>query len=218
LLPTTRSRTPSPHYRTAIRRSPSPPSPSSRYASYRKFANLLLIRSYQKQLVTDFFSTPSPQPLSEEDEPMSSSVRQRRLPLIGSIPRASLLSPNSNEYYAGSMFPPPQRFRRPPPPPSTYCTPPTDIPSPSPASSIDYQLYAPNIHAASTPRLSPGYRRPGYFGDGAPPFASTTSTSTGARVSGDATSRTHTRIIQAQPANVPLSDSDNDDEPKWAIV
>ncbi|VDM36392.1 unnamed protein product [Toxocara canis] len=168
---------------------------------------------------------------------MPSSVRQRRLPLIGSMPRASMLSPNSNEYYVTPIISPRSTYSayqtpRGGPPVSAYYAPPAEIPSPSPASAVDFQLYGPSIYGGPTPsRLSPSYRRPGHYGNG-PPFGGATAQSTSmprgaptmVYAGGVVTNRSrdvgraHTRVIQAQPGNVPLSDSENEDEPKWAIV
>uniref|UniRef100_F1KX72 Voltage-dependent calcium channel type A subunit alpha-1 n=1 Tax=Ascaris suum TaxID=6253 RepID=F1KX72_ASCSU len=298
LLPSTRSRSPSPHYRSNIPRSPTPPSPSERYNDYSRGPSdrsayggrsmgaarhsvqqprptLLYRRPNETQRAVyapvarnrlpmppyDDERSPSlidghlpnraprryspisagyrpypvvgtpPQAFSEEEEPMPSSVRQRRLPLIGSMPLPSMLSPNRNEYYPSPVVSPRSTYSTYHTPHGgplpAYYTPPTEIPSPSPASAADFQIYGPSVYGA---RLSPGYRRPGHSSNG-PPFAVPSTSGTrgaptmvyaggvAANASRDmGCGAAHTRVIQAQPGNVPLSDSENEDEPKWAIV
>ncbi|KAK5967943.1 hypothetical protein GCK32_019834 [Trichostrongylus colubriformis] len=134
---------------------------------------------------------------------MPNSVRQRRLPVIASIPpvcgqRNSDLrsTPYTQSSYAGQFASPPFR------PPSVvspvrphhqdYYAPREnyyDIPSPSPAGNDVYHGYN---HRSSPSR----YPSVVYSHDSGP----------------------RTRIIQAQSGAIPLSDSDSDDQERWAVV
>uniref|UniRef100_A0A915BGG4 Ion transport domain-containing protein n=1 Tax=Parascaris univalens TaxID=6257 RepID=A0A915BGG4_PARUN len=297
LLPSTRSRSPSPHYKSNIPRSPTPPSPSERYDDYVRgpsdrsayggrsmgaarhplqqprptllyrrpdetqgavYApvarnrlpmppydderNSFLVDGHLPNRTPRRYSPMSagyrpypvvgtPQAFSEEEEPVPSSVRQRRLPLIGSMPLASMLSPNRNEYYSSPVVSPRSTYSayhtQHGEPLPAYYTPPAEIPSPSPASAADFQVYGPSVYGS---RLSPGYRRPGNSSNGPQFTLPSTSGAHGAptmvyagavaaNVSRDMScGAAHTHVIQAQPGNVPLSDSENEDESKWAIV
>ncbi|KAK6056493.1 hypothetical protein COOONC_06002 [Cooperia oncophora] len=145
----------------------------------------------------------TPQEISEDDgETVPNSVRQRRLPLIGSIPPVSGSELRSAPYAqpsypAGQFASPPYR---PPsvvspvrphhqdyyPPRENYY----DIPSPSPAGNDVY-------HGHGYNRSSPSrYPSVVYAHDTGP----------------------RTRIIQAQSGAIPLSDSDSDDQERWAVV
>ncbi|VDP31931.1 unnamed protein product [Heligmosomoides polygyrus] len=257
LLPSQRSRTPSPRYSSVHGRNVSPPSPAERYPprfrsnsppsssdyamSVRdpalrrpRPAHLYYARPlrtgyppYPQQYARSPYSDDSmtssyrrhgysryhdstPPEISEDDETMPNAVRQRRLPLIASIPPVGGSDMRSNPYpqpsYTG--FPPSAshssigQFATPPyRPPSVvspirphhqdYYTPRDnyyDIPSPSPAGNDMYHGYN---------RSSPSrYPSVVYAHDNGP----------------------RTRIIQAQSGAIPLSDSESDDQERWAVV
>ncbi|EPB76758.1 hypothetical protein ANCCEY_04194 [Ancylostoma ceylanicum] len=153
----------------------------------------------------------TPPEVSEDEETMPNSVRQRRLPLIGSIPALSgggdmRSGPYAQSSYAG--FPPSAshssmgQFASPQYRPASvvsplrshhqdYYTPREnyyDIPSPSPAGNEMYHGYN---------RSSPSrYPSVVYAHDTGP----------------------RTRVIQAQSGAIPLSDSESDDQERWAVV
>ncbi|KAK5973103.1 hypothetical protein GCK32_019470 [Trichostrongylus colubriformis] len=153
----------------------------------------------------------TPPEISEDDEGMPNSVRQRRLPVIASIPPVSGSDLRSTPYtqssYAG--FPPSAshssigQFASPPFRPPSVVSPVRphhqdyyaprenyyDIPSPSPAGNDVYHGYN---HRSSPSR----YPSVVYSHDSGP----------------------RTRIIQAQSGAIPLSDSDSDDQERWAVV
>ncbi|KAK6033021.1 putative ATP synthase F0, A subunit, partial [Ostertagia ostertagi] len=258
LLPSQRSRTPSPRYSSVHGRNMSPPSPAERYPSRFRSSSppsssdyVMSVRDpalrrprpaqlyYSRPLRTGYssyspqqyarspFSDDSvtssyrrhgysryhdstPPEISEDDETMPNSVRQRRLPLIASIPPSSGndlrpgpyapssysgFTPSASHSSIGQFASPPYR------PPSVvsparphhqdYYTPREnyyDIPSPSPAGNDVYHGYN---------RSSPSrYPSVVYAHDTGP----------------------RTRIIQAQSGAIPLSDSDSDDQERWAVV
>ncbi|KAM3728724.1 Voltage-dependent calcium channel [Dirofilaria immitis] len=170
-----------------------------------------------------YSGTSSPQLLTDDDEPMISAARQRRLPLIGALPPSlPLRSPEhySNLYHvtrsdislgSGGL-------------PSLHYTPSDDIPSPSPSSTNNFPIYGQGAIYGS--RLPAGYdwRTPsitvGYHGNNITPYNRSNNGNNSAPTviyAGDRLRPTTTRVIRAQPGNIPLSDSDND-EPKWAVV
>ncbi|XGW32512.1 hypothetical protein V3C99_017226 [Haemonchus contortus] len=246
LLPSQRSRTPSPRYSSLHGRNMSPPSPAERYPSrfrsssppsssdypmsvrdpaprrprpaqlyysrplrsgysyppqqYARspYSDDSVTSSYRRHGYTRYHDSTPPE-ISEDDEAMPNSVRQRRLPIIGSMPPVSggdlRPAPYAQPPYAGQFASPPYR------PPSVispvrphhqdYYTPRDnyyDIPSPSPAGNDTYHGYN---------RTSPSrYPSVVYAHDTGP----------------------RTRIIQAQSGAIPLSDSDSDDQERWAVV
>uniref|UniRef100_A0A1I7WZX4 DM10 domain-containing protein n=1 Tax=Heterorhabditis bacteriophora TaxID=37862 RepID=A0A1I7WZX4_HETBA len=234
LLPSShRSRSPSPRYRSLPGRNSSPPSPADRYPTGRyrageriinHFITILFLSSFVNEIYNHLNLTilhlnvvdSTPPEFSEEDEPMPLVVRQRRLPLIGTMPTSIPYDTNygGNGYsnttvpygqYSthSSIYTPSVPYRSPSyhhspvisprsnqdyytPRGSTYY----DIPSPSPAGNDLYSAYQ---------RSSPSRRYPAntvvYTQDSGP----------------------RTRVIQAQPGTVPLSDSDPEDDPRWAV-
>ncbi|KAE9412850.1 hypothetical protein Angca_007910, partial [Angiostrongylus cantonensis] len=243
LLPSQRSRTPSPRYSGLRGQEVAPPSLTERYPSrFRSISPLStsdyamslrdpsLRRSRPAQLYyshghqDDHTSYPqqySRSPYSDDsvtsscrrhgysryqdatltevtdnEETVQGSVRQRRLPLVGSIPLVgNIRSPLFNaSSYTDQFATPPYR------PPSVTSPIPThqdyytskenyyNIPSPSPAGNDIYHGY----NRFSTSR----YPSVVYAHENGP----------------------RTRIIQAQSGSIPLSDSESDDEGRWAVV
>lgn len=89
-----------------------------------------------------FLDTPSPQMLMDDNEPiMPSAIRQRRLPLIGTLPPSvSLRSP---DHYASPYHTPrSDRFIS---RDVVYYTPTDSIPSPSPNSVHNFPIYGRGI-------------------------------------------------------------------------
>uniref|UniRef100_A0A0R3RJZ6 Uncharacterized protein n=1 Tax=Elaeophora elaphi TaxID=1147741 RepID=A0A0R3RJZ6_9BILA len=166
-----------------------------------------------------YSGTPSPQMLTDDDEPMPGVIRQRRLPLIGALPlSASLRSP---EHY-----PTPYHTTRSDLSTSgtaPYYTPSDDIPSPSPSSAHNFPIYGQSANYGSRLPVSYGWRTPsvtvGYHGNNITPYNRVPGSGNSAPTVIYAGNRLQPtiRVIRAQPGNVPLSDSDND-EPKWAVV
>lgn len=163
--------------------------------------------------------------MSEEDDPMPSAVRQRRLPLIGSIPTGGFLYsihaqqlPNCSSYN-----PNPVSYN---PNPASY--------NPSPT------VYATPVNYAS-PRSLAGYYTPreagDYYEESASEFEERREYDDGrdygerreyrdAREASPARNSRPTyvyaarreptgRLIQAQPAAMPFSDSDTEVEQRW---
>ncbi|PAV69811.1 hypothetical protein WR25_26057 [Diploscapter pachys] len=181
----------------------------------------------------------SPPDISEEDDPMPSAVRQRRLPLIGALPThyESGYQPasygnhreNYGNYHGSSNYQqfasgsgmghgpislhhnPQHSYSSPLISPrsnhSTYYTPRStttnyyDIPSPSPAGNEMYGSIS-----------QPHHSRYGYAAAG--PTASTVIL---APDTGNGRARV-IQAIQAQPANIPLSDSEPEDSARWAVI
>uniref|UniRef100_A0A915PUS1 Voltage-dependent calcium channel alpha-1 subunit IQ domain-containing protein n=1 Tax=Setaria digitata TaxID=48799 RepID=A0A915PUS1_9BILA len=180
-----------------------------------------------------YSGTPSPQMLTDDDEPIPSAIRQRRLPLIGTLPpSASLRLPDhySKPYHTtrSDNSKPYHTIRNDiggGGPSTVYYTPADDIPSPSPSSGHNFPIYnqGDTYHGSRLPvgyawRLSSGYHGNCIApynrvtpGDIHPNNGASTVIYAGSRI------RPTIRVIRAQPGNIPLSDSDND-EPKWAVV
>ncbi|MFH4978718.1 hypothetical protein AB6A40_005427 [Gnathostoma spinigerum] len=156
----------------------------------------------------------------EDEEPMSSTaVRQRRLPIISTLPNYQVRVSRGSECYEsppdspGPTYPDYDPDRG--PTTARYAIRP-DISSPSPISVAESQSYV--SRACEHSRPHPGYRRSATYYAERPTGASTVVYATrGTPSSLMSASRPHTKVIQAQPGNVPLSDSDGENE-KWAIV
>ncbi|EFO16966.2 uncoordinated protein 2 [Loa loa] len=172
-----------------------------------------------------YSGTPSPQMLTDDDEPMPTAVRQRRLPLIGMLPPPAPL--RSPEHYSSPYHPAhPARSdlnAAGGAPPSVYYTSTDDIPSPSPSSAHNFPLYGQG--GTYGPRLPGAYGwrtssvTVGYHGNNIIPYSRVPSSGNSAPtvIYAGNRSRPVIRVIRAQPGNVPLSDSDNDEQ-KWAVV
>ncbi|VBB31232.1 unnamed protein product, partial [Acanthocheilonema viteae] len=168
-----------------------------------------------------YSDTPSSQMLTDDDESMLSAVRQRRLPLIGTLPSpTSLRSPDhyTNPYHTTrSDLGVSGR--------TVYYTSTDDIPSASPSPAHNFPIYGQGDNLGS--RLPIGYnswRTPfvtiGYHGNNITPYnrvQSGSGNSAPTMIYAGNRLRPMIRVIRAQPGNMPLSDSDND-EPKWAVV
>ncbi|VDK78351.1 unnamed protein product [Litomosoides sigmodontis] len=166
---------------------------------------------------------PSPQMLTDDDdELMPSPVRQRRLPLIGTLPPSvSLRSPD----HYGSPYHTTRSDRGISSGAVYYTSTDDGILSPSPNSVHDFPIYQRGDNYGS--RLPAGYdnswRTPsvnaGYHGNNITPYSRvpTNTNSTPTIIYAGNRLRPMIRVIRAQPGNIPLSDSDND-EPKWAVV
>ncbi|VDN82278.1 unnamed protein product [Brugia pahangi] len=170
-----------------------------------------------------YSGTPSPQMLTDDDEPMPSAVRQRRLPLIGALPPSAPL--RSPEHYISPYHTARSDFNTASgAPPSVYYTPADDIPSPSPSSAYNFPFYGQS--GSYGHHLSTGYGwrtssvTVGYHGNNISPYSRTPNSAGNSAptvIYAGNRLRPMIRVIRAQPGNVPLSDSDND-EPKWAVV
>lgn len=155
---------------------------------------------------------------------MPPAVRQRRLPVISALPLPS--GARSPEYYMGAEIAPRSNYSYRTPraaAPTTYRTSSDGIPSPSPSSGASFPI----VGSGYGSRLGVGYgswRPPvgGYYdsrqsyndeyGAGIPSdMGAPTVVYAGGRV------RPQTRVIRAQPGNIPLSDSDSE-EPRWDVV
>lgn len=81
-------------------------------------------------------SAPSLETVTDDDDSMSSIIRQRRLPLIGTLPPSVLRSPNdyTNPYHTVRSEPGVSGG-------TIYYTPTNDIPSPSPSSAQNFPIY-----------------------------------------------------------------------------
>ncbi|VDM20769.1 unnamed protein product [Wuchereria bancrofti] len=183
-----------------------------------------VITCYYVGSMTSFFlDTPSPQMLTDDDEPMPSAVRQRRLPLIGALPPSAPL--RSPEHYISPYHTARSDFSTGSGAPSSvYYTPADDIPSPSPSSAHNFPFYGQG--GSYGHHLSTGYRwrtssvTVGYHGNNISSYSRTPNNAGNSAptvIYAGNRLRPMIRVIRAQPGNVPLSDSDND-EPKWAVV
>ncbi|VDN03075.1 unnamed protein product [Thelazia callipaeda] len=177
----------------------------------------------------------SPQVLPDDDEPMPRAIRQRRLPLISTLPLVTSIDYYSNPYRntsksdisigtagsasgcngagdtSGSDVPLSVRY------PIN-----ADIPSPSPNSTHNFRVYRQENNYGVRLPGNYGWREPNvlgsYYGSMAPHNRTTSDVNSACTiVYAGSRMRPTIRVIKAQPGNIPLSDSDND-EPRWAIV
>ncbi|KAK0403052.1 hypothetical protein QR680_016690 [Steinernema hermaphroditum] len=187
------------------------------------------------QLVPGYRSKYQPSRSDEDELPM----RQRRLPQIGAIaPASTSRSPHDDSFYPSPVISPRSNYsyytpRGGPPPSATSAAyfaqqPPfdSDVPSPSPQSAADLQhIFGGPAHSGNSPydppystrselRPSPLYRRAPQQPYGAQTVVYATGAASGMPRVASA------RVIHSQPGNVPLSDSDDNDDvdPGVAIV
>ncbi|CAG9540309.1 unnamed protein product [Cercopithifilaria johnstoni] len=170
-----------------------------------------------------YSGTPSPQMVTDDDdEPMPSVVCQRRLPLIGTLPLTTSL--RSSDHYTTPYHTARSDLDVSGGSGATYYTPTDDIPSPSPSSAHNFSTYGQRSNFRS--RLPVGYNdwrtssvTVGYHGNNITPYSRVSRSGNSAPTIIYAGNRLRPmiRVIRAQPGNMPLSDSDND-EPKWAVV
>ncbi|CAJ0582996.1 unnamed protein product, partial [Mesorhabditis spiculigera] len=171
--------------------------------------------------------SPTSSIISEEEDPMPAAVRQRRLPLIGSLPSQGRYPPStsaaapysgyaSHGQYSGYSSGPSNAYSSTGPSNAYSSTGAygTSYHSPiSPRSNASY--YTPRGGVAANQGPTPGlYEIPSpspqraaeMFFHGSPRRSQPPSTSRGPR----------TRVIQAQPGTVPLSDSEGETDREWA--
>ncbi|CAB3400469.1 unnamed protein product [Caenorhabditis bovis] len=159
----------------------------------------------------------TPQDISEDDDPMPSVVRSRRLPLIATMPT----------HYESSFQPAP--YNQPQPNLLENYGYQRDY-NPSHSHSYLHQqpmyntspLISPrSSHSYYTPRSSQYYEIPSPSPDMYPSYRGPSSPrrypQSTVVVASDREGSS-TRVIQAQPGTIPLSDSEADDDPRWAIV
>ncbi|VDO24669.1 unnamed protein product [Haemonchus placei] len=155
----------------------------------------------------DSVTNSTPPEISEDDEAMPNSVRQRRLPVIGSMPPVSggdlRPAPYAQPPYAGNSD-----FQSLSHDQSQFASPPYRPPSViSPVRPHHQDYYTPRDNYYDIPSPSPTYH--GYNRTSPSRYPSVVyAHDTGPR----------TRIIQAQSGAIPLSDSDSDDQERWAVV
>ncbi|CAI5456021.1 unnamed protein product [Caenorhabditis angaria] len=152
----------------------------------------------------------TPQDISEEDDPMPMAVRSRRLPLIATMPThyESVSNHRYNPPYGGSGGPSSSRQH------SSHS-------NHQPMLNLSPLMSPRSSHSFYTPRSSQYYEIPSpspdmyssYRGPTSPRrYAASTVVLASDRDGSSA------RVVQAQPGSIPLSDSETEDDPRWAIV
>ncbi|NP_001335573.1 Voltage-dependent calcium channel type A subunit alpha-1 [Caenorhabditis elegans] len=180
--------------------------------------------SYRREREFRRYQDSTPQDVSEDDDPMPTAVRARRLPLISTMPThyESAYQPSSYNQHLNDSYGLGTGYQR------DYHTSHSHSHHPTSQQQQHQPMYSTSplisprsSHSYYTPRSSQYYEIPSPSPDIYPSYRGSASPRrypTSTVVVAPDREGSSARVIQAQPGSIPLSDSETEDDPRWAIV
>ncbi|CAP23225.1 Protein CBG02060 [Caenorhabditis briggsae] len=184
--------------------------------------------SYRREREMRRYQDSTPQDVSEDDDPMPTAVRARRLPLISTMPThyESAFQPSYNQhlndsYGLGTGYQRDYHTSHPHHSHHSQSHQQQQQQHHQPMYSTSPLISPRSSHSYYTPRSSQYYEIPSPSPDIYPSYRASASPRrypTSTVVVAPDREGSSARVIQAQPGSIPLSDSETEDDPRWAIV